>query len=96
MPVAALMKDIDPGLLELLKREEGALVTPPPLGPEAPPVKLPQSVKEVAPGGRERRSVVFGGGCRHGSIPSKASVVARSVLWTLTGHTRGLRKPVYL
>ena len=60
MPIAAQTKDVDPGLLELLKKEEGALVMECGLlsqGSEAPPVKLRQCVVEVAPGGREKWGV---------------------------------------
>lgn len=58
MPIAAQTEDVDPGLLELVQEEGDALVAERGLlsqGPEAPPVELPRSVVEVAPGGRGRR-----------------------------------------
>lgn len=90
MLVAALTKDKPraAGTAEERGRGSGHGAGPPPPGPGSSPVKLPQSVIEVAPKDTSR------GGCRRGSIRSKASMVARSVLWTLrsllgvmlTGH----------
>lgn len=67
MPVAVQAKDIDPRLLKLLQKEVRALVLEPGLlsqGPEAPPVKFPLCVVEVAPGVEEGRDVLSLG-CRH-------------------------------
>lgn len=62
MPVATQTEDIDPRLLELMQKEEGALIMEGGFlsqGPEASPVKLPQCVIEVAPGDREKRGCTF-------------------------------------
>lgn len=103
MPIAAQTKDVDPGLLELLKKEEGALVVEWGLlsqGSEMPPVKLCQCVIEVAPGGGERRGVccVLEAARRHRNISpprsrwcqamsSGHSQVILRVM--LTGHQEG-------
>lgn len=64
MPVSVQTKDIDPRLLELLQKEVGALILELGLlsqGPEAPPVKLPWRVVEVAPGVEEGGGMLSSG-----------------------------------
>lgn len=59
MPVAALMKDIDPGLLELLKKEEGALVTPSLPGPGSTPSQTPPECYRSGPWGQRKEECCF-------------------------------------
>lgn len=71
MPIAVQMKDIDARLLELLQEEVRALILELGLlsqGPEAPPVKCPRCVIEVAPG--VEKGGAMASGCWHRGLSS--------------------------